>query len=56
MDFEISDTMRTILPIDHASMDEEVIPLEASSSAGTPRLSQSRSRRCSNGSARWASA
>ena len=38
MDFEISDTMQTILPMVHAFMDEEVIPLEGEFLHGQPEV------------------
>ena len=38
MDFEISDTMQTILPLVHAFMDEEVIPLEGEFLHGHPEV------------------
>lgn len=38
MDFEVSDTMQTILPMVHAFMDEEVIPLEGEFLHGQPEV------------------
>ena len=38
MDFEISDTMQTILPMVHAFMDAEVIPLEGEFLHGQPEV------------------
>jgi len=38
MDFEISNTKQTILPMVHAFMDEEVIPLEGEFLHGHPEV------------------
>ena len=42
MDFEISETMRTILTMVSAFMDEEVIPLEGEFLHGTPEALEER--------------